>query len=157
MLVAAFTWGDLWRLALAVFLLAVGLASAYLLARLGGTAGRISAFISGAEREILPVINKVGGTVDRVNHQLDKVDRMTDSAVDAVESVDTAVRTVSHAVTRPVQKVSGFAAGVSYGAADFRSKRDWRHAVQSGKDAAARREQELTDELRDAGGEARDG
>jgi len=157
MLVAAFTWGDLWRLALAVFLLAVGLASAYLLARLGGTAGRITAFISGAEREVLPVINKVGGTVDRVNSQLDKVDRMTDSAVDAVESVDTAVRTVSHAVTRPVQKVSGLAAGVGYGAADFRSKRDWRHAVQSGKEAAARREQDLTDELGDAGGRGRDG
>jgi len=117
MLVAAFTWGDLWRLALAVFLLAVGLGLAYLLVRLGGTAGRLSAFISGAEQEILPVINKVGGSVDRVNSQLDKVDRMTDSAVDAVESVDTAVRTVSHAVTKPVQKVSGFAAGVSYGAA----------------------------------------
>ena len=157
MLVAAFTWGDLWRLALAVFLLAVGLGSAYLLVRLGGTAGRLSSFISGAERETLPVINKVGGTVDRVNSQLDKVDRMTDSAVDAVESVDTAVRTVSNAVTRPVQKVSGFAAGVSYGAADFRTKRDWRHAVQSGKEAAARREQELSDELRDAGGEGRDG
>ena len=151
MLVAAFTWGDLWRLGLAVFLLAVGLGLAYLLVRLGGTAGRLSAFISGAEQEILPVINKVGGSVDRVNSQLDKVDRMTDSAVDAVESVDTAVRTVSHAVTKPVQKVSGFAAGVSYGAADFKAKRDWRHAVQSGKDAAARREQELTDELRDAG------
>jgi len=108
MLVAAFTWGDLWRLALAVFLLAVGLASAYLLTRLGGTAGRLSAFISGAEQEILPVINKVGGSVDRVNSQLDKVDRMTDSAVDAVESVDTAVRTVSMAVTKPVQKISGF-------------------------------------------------
>src|SRR2546423_829355 len=103
MLVAAFTWGDLWRLALAVFLLAVRLATAHLLARLGGTAGRLSAFISGAEREILPVINKVGGSVDRVNSQLDKVDRMTDSAVDAVESVDTAVRTVSSAVTKPVQ------------------------------------------------------
>jgi uncharacterized protein YoxC len=147
MLVAAFTWGDLWRLALAVFLLAVGLAAAYLLARLGGTAGRLSAFISGAEREILPVINKVGGSVDRVNSQLDKVDRMTDSAVDAVDSVDTAVRTVSHAVTRPVQKVSGFAAGVSYGAADFKTSRDWRHAVQAGKNAAALREQELADEL----------
>jgi hypothetical protein len=156
MLVAAFTWGDLWRLALAVFLLAVGLGSAYLLVRLGGTAGRLSAFISGAEQEILPVINKVGGSVDRVNSQLDKVDRMTDSAVDAVESVDTAVRTVSHAVTKPVQKVSGLAAGVSYGAADFKAKRDWRHAVQSGKDAAARREQELSDELRDAGGEGFD-
>lgn len=152
MLVAAFTWGDLWRLALAVFLLAVGLASAYLLVRLAGTAGRLSAFISGAEQEVLPVITKVGGSVDRVNSQLDKVDRITDSAVDAVGSVDTAVRTVSTAVTRPVQKVSGFAAGVGYGAADFKARRDWRHAVQSGKDAAARREQDLDDELHDAGG-----
>ena len=153
MLVAAFTWGDLWRLALAVFLLAVGLSFAYLLVRLGETAGRLSAFISGAEREILPVINKVGGSVDRVNGQLDKVDRVTDSAVDAADSVDTAVRAVSMAVTRPVQKVSGFAAGVSHGAADFKAKRDWRHAVQAGKDAAARREQELTEELRDTSGE----
>jgi uncharacterized protein YoxC len=147
MLVAAFTWGDLWRLALAVFLLAVGLSAGYLLVRLGGTAGRLSAFISGAEQEILPVINKVGGSVDRVNSQLDKVDRVTDSAVDAVESVDTAVRTVSQAVTRPVQKVSGFAAGVSYGAADFKAKRDWKHAVQAGKDAAIRREEELAEDI----------
>src|SRR5229473_1517630 len=151
MLVAAFTWGDLWRLALAVFLLSVGLASAYLLARLGGTAGRLSAFITGAEQEILPVINKVGGSVDRVNMQLDKVDRMTDSAVDAADSVDTAVRAVGMAVTRPVQKVSGLAAAVSYGAADFKAKRDWKHAVRAGKDAAVRREQELSEELRDAG------
>jgi hypothetical protein len=153
MLVAAFTTGDIWRLALAVFLLATGLAAAFLLARLGGTAGRLSAFISGTEQELLPVINKVGGSVDRVNKQLDKVDLMTDSAVDAVESVDTAVRTVSHAVTRPVQKVSGLAAGVSYGAADFKAKRDWRHAVQSGKEAAVRREQELIEELHDVGGQ----
>ena len=97
--------------ALAVFLVAVGLSSAYLLVRLGGTVGRLSAFITGAEREILPVINKVGGSVDRVNGQLDKVDKITDSAVDAADSVDTAVRTVSRAVTRPVQKVSGLAAG----------------------------------------------
>jgi hypothetical protein len=55
------------------------------------------------------------------------------------------------AVTRPVQKVSGFAAGVSYGAADFKAKRDWKHAVQAGKDAAARREQELGEELLEAG------
>ena len=149
--VASFTWGDLWRVALAVFLFAVGLSAAYLLVRLGGTVGRLSAFISGAEREILPVINKVGGSVDRVNGQLDKVDRITDSAVDAADSVDTAVRAVSMAVTRPVQKVSGIAAAVSYGAADFKAKRDWRHAVQAGKEAAARREQELVEELQDAG------
>jgi uncharacterized protein YoxC len=149
-LVAAFTWSDLWRLALAVFLLAVGLSSAYLLVRLAGTVDRLSALISGAERELLPVVNKVGGSVDRVNGQLDKVDRLTDSAVDAADSVDTAVRAVSLAVTRPVQKVSGLAAGVSYGAADFKASRDWRHAVQAGKEAAARRENDLAEELRDA-------
>jgi hypothetical protein len=151
MLVAAFSWGDLWRLALAVFLLAVGLSFAYLLVRLAGTAGRVSAFIRGVEDSILLVIGKVGGSVDRVNGQLDKVDRITDSAVDAAESVDTAVRTVSHAVTRPVQKVSGLASGVSFGVADFRTRRDWRHAVEVGKEAAARRESDLADELRDAG------
>lgn len=151
MLVAAFTWGDLWRLALAVFLIAVGLSLAYVLVRLGGTIGRLSTFITGAQREILPVINKVGGSVDRVNGQLDKVDRITDSAVDAADSVDTAVRAVSMAVTRPVQKLSGLAAGVSFGAADFKTKRDWRHAVDAGKSAAAQREQELIDELRNPG------
>src|SRR5204862_7122178 len=143
MLIAAFTWGDLWRLALAVFLIAVGLSLAYVLVRLGGTIGRLSTFITGAQQEILPVINKVGGSVDRVNGQLDKVDRITDSAVDAADSVDTAVRAVSMAVTRPVQKVSGVAAGVSSAASDFKSRRDWRHVVQAGKHAAALREEDL--------------
>jgi hypothetical protein len=152
MLVAAFTWEDLWRLALAVFLLATGLSFAFLLIRLAGTAGRLSAFIRGTEEEILPVINKVGGSVDRINTQLDKVDLITDSAVDAADSADTAIRAVSMAVTRPVQKVSGLAAALSFGISDFKAKHDWKHAVQAGKEAAARREQELGDELRDAGG-----
>jgi uncharacterized protein YoxC len=153
MLVAAFTWGDLWRLALAVFLFAVGISFAYLLVRLAGTADRLSSLIGGTEQEILPVINKVGGSVDRVNEQLDKVDQITDSAVDAADAADTAVRAVSIAVTRPVQKVSGLAAALSYGVSDFKVKHDWKHAVQAGKEAAARREQELLEELHDAGGE----
>jgi hypothetical protein len=151
MLVAAFTWDDLWKLALAVFLLAIGLTGAYLLVRMAGTVDRLSAFIRGAEESVFPVVDKVGGSVDRVNVQLDKVDQITDSAVDAADSADTAVRAVSMAITRPVQKVAGFAAGVSFGAADFKAHRDWSHAVQAGKEAAARRESDLLDELRDAG------
>jgi hypothetical protein len=151
MLVAAFTWGNLWELALAVFLFAVGLSLSYFFVKLAGTAEEASTFIRGAGDSALPVIDKVGGSVDRVNGQLDKVDKITDSAVDAADSVDTAVRAVSLAITRPVQKVSGFAAGVSFGAADFRARRDWRHAVQAGKEAAARRESDLLDELREAG------
>jgi uncharacterized protein YoxC len=150
LLIATFTWGDLWRLALAVFLLSVGLSLGYLFLRLGETVGRLSSLVKGVEREALPVISKVGGSVDRVNGQLDKVDLMTDSAVDAVESVDTAIRAVSMAITRPIQKVTGLAAGISYGAAEFKTRHDWRAAVQAGKEAAARRERELAEELRDA-------
>jgi uncharacterized protein YoxC len=151
MLVVAFTSGDLWRLALAVFLFVVGIATAYLLVRLAGTITRLSSLIQQTEETALPVVEKVGGSVDRVNVQLDKVDQITDSAVDAADSVDTAVRAVSMAITRPVEKVTGFAAGVSFGAADFKARRDWRHAVQAGKEAAARRESDLAEELRDAG------
>ena len=151
MLLAAFTWEDLWRLALAVFLLAIGLSVGWFFLRLAGTVDRLSSLIKGTEETALPVVEKVGGSVDRVNVQLDKVDQITDSAVDAADSVDTAVRAVSLAITRPVQKVSGFAAGVSFGAADFKARRDWRHAVQAGKEAAVRRESDLLDELREAG------
>jgi uncharacterized protein YoxC len=147
----AFTAGDVAQVALAVFLFAVGLSLGYAFLRLGGTLGRLSALIRGAQEELLPVINKVGGTVDRVNGQMDKVDVMTDSAVDAVDSVDTAIRAVSMAITRPVQKVSGFAAGVTYGVADFKAHRDLGAAMRAAKDAAARREAELAEELRDAG------
>ena len=151
MLGAAFLWGGLWRLALAVFLVAVGLSLAWLFVRLAGTLARLSSLIGGTEESLLPVFEKVGGSVDRVNAQLDKVDRITDSAVDAADSVDTAVRAVSMAITRPVQKVSGIAAGLSSGASDFRSRHDWRHAVEAGKHAAALRESDLAQELRDAG------
>jgi uncharacterized protein YoxC len=144
------SFGDLAYLALSIFLVAVGLGLGYAFLRLGGTFGRLSAFIKGTQNELLPVINKVGGTVDRVNGQLDKVDVMTDSAVDAVDSVDTAVRTVSYAIARPVQKVSGLAAGLAFGVSDFKTHRDWRGAVDAAKQAATRRELELQEELRDA-------
>jgi len=143
-----FSFGDLAYLALAVFLAAVGLGLGWAFFRLAVTFDRLSSLIRGAEREVLPVINKVGGSVDRVNAQLDKLDQATDSAVDAVDAVDQAVRTVSFAVKRPVQKLAGFSAGVSHGWASFRTRRSWRDAVDEGKAAAARREQDLDEELR---------
>jgi len=146
--VVAFTFGDFADLALAVFLIAVGLGLSWAFLRLAVTFDRISSLIRGAEREVLPVINKVGGSVDRVNTQLDKLDQATDSAVDAVEAVDEAVRTVSFAVKRPVQKLAGLSSGVSHGWASFRTRRSWRDAVDEGKAAAARREHDLDEELR---------
>jgi hypothetical protein len=84
MLVAAFTWGDLWRLALALFLFAVGLSLAYVLVQLAGTGAQRYALIRGAGDSALPGIGKVGGSVDRVNGQLERVDRVGDGSARAV-------------------------------------------------------------------------
>jgi hypothetical protein len=151
MTLLALSSGDVLDYALAVFFVAAGLGLAYMLVRLGGTFARLSSLIHGTEREFLPVIQKAGGTVDRVNDQLDKVDVVTDSAVGMAESADTAVRAVSTAITAPVKKITGLAAAVSHGAGAFKSKRDFREAVHVAKEAAARREAELDEELRAAG------
>jgi uncharacterized protein YoxC len=147
-LVGAFTWSDGVDLALAIFLVVVGLALAFAFLQLADVIGRVSGFIRRTEHEVLPLIHKVGGTVERVNTQLDKVDQVTTSAVDAVAAVDRAVRAVSAAVAVPVQKLSGLVSGVGYGASSFRAHRDWSGAVQAGKEAAKRREQDLAEELR---------
>ncbi len=149
--VLASTSGDVLDYALAVFFLAAGAALAYMLIRLGGTFARLSSFIKGTERDLLPVIVKSGGTVDRVNDQLDKIDVVTDSAVSMAESADTAVRAVSTAITTPVKKVSGVASGISHGFAALRARRDVGDAVSVAKEAAARRETEIDDELHAAG------
>jgi uncharacterized protein YoxC len=144
----AFSYSDLAHLALAFVLVAIGVGIGWAFLRLAVTFDRLSSLIKGTEREALPVINKVGGTVDRVNTQLDRMDTATASAVDAVVAADEAVRTVSFAVKRPVQKLTGFTAGVSHGWSSLRTDRNWREAVNEGKAAAARRERDLEDELK---------
>ena len=145
--VAELTALDALWIALSVFLVLVGLGLGFVLFRLGGTIRRLTSFIQGLETEVLPLVNKAGGTVDRVNAQLDKLDRVTESAVDAADSVDSAVRAVSQAIARPVQKISGLAEGIAHGLASLRTRRSVRSAYDSGKDAAARREQEIAEEL----------
>lgn len=147
-----FSAGDAAYLALSFFLVLVAVGIVWVCWKLGETFGRLSSFIRGAERDVLPVVSKVGTTVDHVNAQMEKVDRMTDSAVDAVQSADVAVRTVSAAVTAPVRKLSGLGAAVSHGVADFKANRSWASAKAAANAAASEREAELDEELRAAGG-----
>jgi uncharacterized protein YoxC len=146
----AYSSGEVVDIALAIFLILTGAGIAWVSLELGATLQRLSSLIRGTQDEVLPVVSKLGTTVDHVNAQMEKVDRITDSAVDAADSADTAVRAVSLAVTRPVQKVAGFAAGVTHGLADLKTTRNWSSAVDAAKAAAAAREQELEEELRDA-------
>ena len=138
---------DVLWIALSVFFIVLAVGLGYLFIRLAGAVGRLSGFIRGLEQEVLPVIHKVGGTIDRTNQQLDKVDLVTDSAVDVAESVDTAVRAVTMAVTRPVQRISGLAAGITHGFASLLARRDVSTAYTEGRRAAERREEEIAEEL----------
>jgi hypothetical protein len=48
----------------------------------------VSTFIRGAGDSMLPVIGKVGGSMDRVNGQLETVDRIIYSAVEIAGGLD---------------------------------------------------------------------
>ena len=154
MSVLASTSSDALDYALAVFFLASGIGLAYMLVRMGGTFARLSSLIRGTEQELLPVINKSGGTIDRVNRELDKLDLVTDSAVSMADSADTAVRAVSTAITTPVKKVSGMSAAITHFFGAFRARRDPGEAMKVAREAARRREAELDEELRRAGAPA---
>ena len=147
----ASTAGDAAYWGLAIFLVLLGVGSRFALVKLGRMLDKVSSLVSGTERDALPVVVKAGGTVARVNYQLDKLDTVTDSAVSMADSADTAVRAVSTAIAKPVEKVSGVAAGVAHGFASFRKGRNMSEAMDAARDAARRREQDLAADLRGAG------
>jgi hypothetical protein len=146
--VGAFTSHQAADVALAFFLVVVGLALGWALVALAGTLGRLSALLRGAQEELLPLIGQVGGSIERVNAQLDKLGPATDSAVDAVEAIDHTVRTVSFAVRRPIETATGLSSGLSHGFATLRARRSWSAAVESAKQASTRRRADLAEELR---------
>jgi len=136
---------------LSIFLVVVGLAIGYAFWRLGVLFSQLRSTVQHTEEEVLPVINKSGGTLDRVNRELDKVDVMTDSAVEAVTAVDRAIRAVSALVTAPVEALAGLAAAVRHGVSSFLTHRDVNQAVNTAKEAGARRMEDLADDLDKAG------
>ena len=147
----ASTAGDAAYWALAIFLVLLGIGSLVALVKLGRLFDRVSSLVRGTERDLLPVVAKTGGTVDRVNYQLDKLDTVTDSAVSMADSADTAVRAVSTVIATPVEKVSGLAAGIAHGFSSFKRSRNVSDAMDAAKEAARRREQDLAEDLRGAG------
>jgi hypothetical protein len=135
---------------LAIFLVVVGLAIGYAFWRLGVLFSQLRTTVQHTEVEVLPVINKTGGTLDRVNTELDKLDVVTDSAVEAVTAVDRAVRAVSAVVTAPIEALAGVAAAIRHGVSSLLANRDVDEAVRAAKEAGTRRMADLQEELDEA-------
>jgi hypothetical protein len=145
------TAGDVAYIALAFFLAILGVALGYALLRLAGVFGRLSSLVGGVEQELVPMLNKAGGSIDRVNDQLDKLDVMTDSAVDAVSSIDTIVRTAAGIVKLPAQKLAGWTAALVHGLAALRVEHDLSSAMEAARFAAEEREQSFEEEFASPG------
>ena len=141
------TTGSIAYAALAFFLIAIGLTLGYAFLRLAGVFGRVSSLVKGVEQELVPVLNKAGGSIDRVNGQLDKLDVVTDSAVDAVSSIDTGMRAVAGAVKLPARKIAAMSAGLVHGFAAFRVEHDFASAMSAARLAAEERENRFAEEF----------
>ena len=136
---------------LAIFLVVVGLAIGYAFWRLGVLFSQLRTTVKHTEEEVLPVISKTGGTLDRVNTELDKVDVMTDSAVDAV-TASTGPSGPCHAVvTAPSRRSPASPRRSATASPRSSTHRDVDEAIRTAKDAGTRRMADLADELDQAG------
>jgi hypothetical protein len=120
---------DLWRYALALFLVLTGISLCFMFLRAGSTLGRVNLMLDGIMRELVPMLAKTSTSLDHINEELDKVGRITDSATDATAKVDATVRSVSEAVSTPLRAFAGFTSGISHGLGVFRNKRNQRGGV----------------------------
>jgi uncharacterized protein YoxC len=116
-------WSDVLKLALSIFLILTGIGLAYLFLRMAGVFSRLGVSVTRITDEVVPILNKAQSTVDGVNLELARVDEIMKTAVGATKGAEKTVQTVSTAVTTPVRKVTGLAAGLREAVATLRARR----------------------------------
>ena len=116
-------WSDLLKLALSIFLILTGIGLAYLFLRMAGVFARLGVSVTRITDEVVPILNKTQTTVDGVNLELSRVDEMMKTAVGATKGAEKTVQTVSSAITQPVRKLTGLAAGAKEAVATLRARR----------------------------------
>lgn len=116
-------WSDVLKLALSIFLILTGLGLAYLFLRMAGVFARLGISVTRITDEVVPILNKAQTTVDGVNLELSRVDEIMQTAVGATKGAEKTVQTVSSAVTSPVRKLTGLAAGAKEAVATLRARR----------------------------------
>lgn len=117
------TWSDLLKLALSIFLIVTGLGLSYLFLRMAGVFARIGSSVTRITDEVVPILSKAQTTVDSVNLELQRVDEIMQTAVGTTKGAEKTVQTVANAITTPVRKLTGLAAGVREGVATLRARR----------------------------------
>jgi len=115
--------GAFMKICIGVFFLAFGGGTAYALIRLSSMLRRVTSILTDVNKEITPLLTRVEGTLDGVNSELGKVDQITGSVAGMVKTAESATTAVQGAVTKPIKKVAGLAAGINRGVSSFLSSR----------------------------------
>lgn len=113
--------GAFMKIAIGVFFLAFGAGLAYSLFRLSTVLGRLNSILSDANKEVVPLLTRVEGTLDAVNTEIDKVQAITGSVAEMVKVAEQTTTGVYGAVAKPVRYAAGLAAGVKEGVSSFLS------------------------------------
>lgn len=116
-------WSDVLKLALSIFLIVTGVALAFVFFRLAGVFQRLGLTVTRITDEVIPILSKAHITMDGVNREIDRVDEIMLTAVHGAKGAEKTVTTVSSAVTAPVRKLSGLAAGLKEATATFQARR----------------------------------
>jgi uncharacterized protein YoxC len=116
-------WSDVLKLALSIFLIVTGLGLSYLFLRMAGVFSRLGSSVTRITDEVVPILNKAQTTVDGLNLELLRVDEIMQTAVGATKGAEKTVQTVSSAITAPVRKITGLAAGAREAVATLRARR----------------------------------
>ena len=116
-------WSDVLKLALSIFLIVTGLGLAYLFLRMAGVFERLGSALTRITDEVVPILSRAQTTVDGINLELARVDEIMKTAVGATKGAEKSVQTVSTAVTTPVRKLTGLAAGAREAVATLRARR----------------------------------
>ena len=116
-------WSDVLKLALSIFLIVTGLGLSYLFLRMAGVFQRLGVSLTRITDEVVPILSRAQTTVDGINLELARVDEIMKTAVGATKGAEKTVQTVSTAVTAPVRKLTGLAAGAREAVATLRARR----------------------------------
>jgi len=121
-LLATSTPSMAWRYALAFFLVVVAIGLVYLLVKAGKVLGSLKKIVTDLDTELVPLLEKIGTTVDEVNQELDKVNEITGSVVGMTQRIDNTSRAVESALSKPAKKAAAFTAGAQQAVSSFVSR-----------------------------------
>ena len=134
----ALTSSEVLRYAAAFFFVLVAIAAAYALIKAAKTMERVDTVLADVDQEVVPLMKKVGVTLDGVNANLGNVDGITKDVADITDKIDSMANVIEGAVSRPARKAASFSAGVQTAVSSFmRRDRDDRAEEDPPEDASA--------------------